>query len=107
MIDNEKAVDKTVLNDEALSGVAGGFERSYNGDAINKEDVHFLFNVGEYVEVGGDFFGTNRALIIERKIDRPNGYTSGAYYPLYHVRFDDTMWKNGDTWIYQGEIQRP
>ena len=72
------------LSDEELDNVAGGCSKySPSGAAENKEDVVFLYEIGQEVEVYNIFSTTKRAVIIGKYI-----YTHrGCYCPGYRVRY--------------------
>ncbi len=72
------------LSDEELDNVAGGCSKySPSGAAENKEDVVFLYEIGQEVEAYNIFSTTKRAVIIGKYI-----YTHrGCYCPGYRVRY--------------------
>ena len=72
------------LSVEELDNVAGGCSKySPSGAAENKEDVVFLYEIGQEVEVYSIFSTTKRAVIIGKYI-----YTHrGCYCPGYRVRY--------------------
>ena len=62
------------LSDEELDNVAGGCSKySPSGAAENKEDVVFLYEIGQEVEVYNIFSTTKRAVIIGKYIYTPRG----------------------------------
>ena len=72
------------LSDEELDNVAGGCSKySPGGAAENKEDVVFLYEIGQEVEVYNIFSTTKRAVIIGKYIYTHRGY----YCPGYRVRY--------------------
>ena len=72
------------LSDEELDNVAGGCSKySPSGAAENEEDVVFLYDIGQEVEVYNIFSTTKRAVIIGKYIYTHRGY----YCPGYRVRY--------------------
>lgn len=96
------------LNDETMAKVSGGdIHYPTDGKAYRREDIKFVYSVGDRVEVWQTIFGnTKRATItncyIEERYESDTNRTA-AYYPVYDVSYDDG---GGENAVRQDQISR-
>ncbi|MGN1099254.1 MAG: hypothetical protein ACI4S9_02830 [Christensenellales bacterium] len=73
------------LSDEELDNVAGGCSSySPSGNARSRDEVVFLYEVGQIVEIHNTPFGTTKTARIICKFVR---YSNSWYYPYYGVEY--------------------
>ena len=73
------------VSDEELGNIAGGGgcgNPSPDGEADSKEEVVFLYEIGQRVEIIGDFGSTETAVIVDRRASKG---VYDSYYPWYTV----------------------
>lgn len=103
----------TLLKDEELEFVAGG-EYYSDGSHRNSEDVTFIKNIGDIVEVASGWgFGTVRCRIVDRQIGSYVDINSGIrnfairyYCDEYKVEPLEPHWYFYQDWVSRNSIQK-